>query len=142
MSSLTGPVVLFDGVCNLCNGAVNFIIDRDRSARFRFASLQSSAAKTLLQERAVTPPAAGPDGIETVYLVDGDGVWDRSEAILRIASGLGWRWSWLGVFRLVPKVLRDGAYRWVARNRYSWFGRTEACRVPTPELRARFLPEG
>ncbi|MEZ4406584.1 MAG: thiol-disulfide oxidoreductase DCC family protein [Polyangiales bacterium] len=138
MSDDARPVVLFDGVCNLCNGAVQFIVDRDPTGRFRFASLQSTAGERLLRERGVTPPEGDP---ESVLLVEGERVWSHSDAALRIARGLArpWRWAW--VFVVVPRVIRDAVYRWVARNRYRWFGKSEACRVPTPELRARFVKD-
>lgn len=132
------PVVLFDGVCNLCNGAVRFIVDRDPAGNFHFASLQSPAGQRLLRERGVTPPEGDP---ESVLLVEGERVWSRSDAALRVARGLAWPWRWAWVFALVPRVIRDAVYRWVARNRYRWFGKSEECRVPTPELRARFVKE-
>jgi predicted DCC family thiol-disulfide oxidoreductase YuxK len=132
-----GPVVLFDGVCNLCNGAVRFIVQRDRAGRFRFASLQSPAAAALLAPHGVDPAALG-----TVLLVEDGRVLSRSAAALRIARGLGGAWPLLSLFRGVPRPLRDGVYDYVARNRYRWFGRRETCMIPTPELRSRFLPGG
>jgi predicted DCC family thiol-disulfide oxidoreductase YuxK len=129
-------IVLFDGVCNLCHGAVQFIIDRDPKGRFHFASLQSERGQALLREHGVAPTAGDPD---TIYLIEDGRLFDRSTAALRIARQLSFPW-WLGAAGLVlPRVLRDVAYRFVARNRYRWFGRTNECRVPTPELRARML---
>ena len=127
-------VVLFDGVCNLCNAAVRFVIERDPSARFRFAPLDSAAARTLLQ--TARAPAALPDSI---VLVDEEGVFTRSDAALRIARRLTFPWPLAYVFILVPRVLRDALYEWIARHRYSWFGRRDTCMVPTPELKRRFL---
>jgi len=127
-------VVLFDGVCNLCNAAVRFVIERDPSARFRFAPLDSAAARALLQ--TAPAPAALPDSI---VLVDDEGVFTRSDAALRIARRLTFPWPLAYVFILVPRVLRDALYEWIARHRYSWFGRRDTCMVPTPELRERFL---
>ena len=135
--SAGGPVVLFDGVCNLCNGAVTWIIARDPAARFRFASLQSDAARTALHARGVNGPL--PDSI---ILLDADGVHVRSDAALRIARGLGWPWSLLAVLRFVPRAVRDAAYRTIARHRYRWFGRRDACMMPTPDLAHRFLDTG
>lgn len=126
-------IVLFDGVCNLCNGAVNFIIDRDPQHRFRFASLQSETARQLL----ITHPELA--GTDSIMLLTDDRVWVKSDAVLHISRYLSGPWSWLRVFRWLPRSLRDAVYDWVARNRYRLFGRTEACRVPTPELRALFL---
>jgi len=130
---VSGPVVLFDGECHLCHGAVRWIIRRDRRGEFRFASLQSAAAR-----RWTAGWGALPD---SVVLVDEAGVHTQSTAALRIAGRLGWPYSWLGVFRLVPRGVRDGVYGWIARNRYRWFGRRDACVMPTPELAARLLPE-
>ncbi len=129
-------VVLFDGVCNLCNGTVQFILDRDPAGYFRFAALQSEAGSKALAAHGRAAPAGEP---ESIVLIEGDRVYDRSDAALRIARRLGGAWSLLYAFIVVPRVVRDAVYRFIARNRYRWFGRTEECRVPTPELRARFL---
>jgi predicted DCC family thiol-disulfide oxidoreductase YuxK len=128
-------VVLFDGVCNLCNGAVNFIIDRDPSARFRFAALQSTQAAALLAPLGRVPEVEP----QSFILVEDGRVYERSTAALRIARKLPGAWKLLYAFVVVPRPLRDVVYRFVARNRYRWFGKAEACRMPTPELRARFL---
>lgn len=126
-------VVLFDGLCNLCNGSVQFIIARDRRARFKFASLQSAAAVRLLSGTAT------PASLDTVVLVEDGRVYARSDAALRIARGLGFPWALAWIFVLVPRVLRDLLYDAVARNRYRWFGRRDVCMVPSPALRDRFL---
>jgi predicted DCC family thiol-disulfide oxidoreductase YuxK len=128
------PVILFDGVCNLCNASVLFIIDRDPRGRFAFAPLQSDYAAALLREHGWQG-----DALTTVLLIEDGRVYDRSSAALRIARGLSGLWPLFSVFRIVPRPLRDLAYDWLARHRYRWFGRTESCRVPTPELRSRFL---
>jgi predicted DCC family thiol-disulfide oxidoreductase YuxK len=129
-----GAVLLFDGVCNLCNASVLFVIDRDPGRRFAFASLQSPEAARLLAERGYL----GME-LDSVLLVEGRRVYERSTAALRVARRLTGAWPLLSVFLLVPRPLRDAVYDWVARNRYRWFGRQDACRVPAPELRARFL---
>ncbi|MCL2449268.1 MAG: thiol-disulfide oxidoreductase DCC family protein [Polyangiaceae bacterium] len=134
-----GPVVLFDGVCNLCNGWVNFVIDRDPRGTLRFASLQSEAGARLLESVGAT---RDPLSLDTIVLVDGGRVYERSTAVLRVVRHLRWPWSWAVALLVVPRPIRDSVYRWVASHRYSWFGRSEVCRVPTPELRARFLAEG
>jgi predicted DCC family thiol-disulfide oxidoreductase YuxK len=131
------PVMLFDGVCNLCNASVNFVLDRDRDARLRFASLQSESARELLTARGVAAPEGDPD---SMVLIEGDRVWVRSDAVLRVCRHLPWPWRAASVFLIVPRGLRDAVYRLIARNRYRWFGRSEVCRMPTPALRARFLP--
>lgn len=128
-------VVLFDGVCNLCNGAVNYIIDRDPSARFRFAALQSAQAAALLAPLGRVPEAEP----QSFILVENGRVYERSSAALRVARKLPGAWKLFYAFVVVPTPIRDVVYRFIARNRYRWFGKAEACRMPTPELRARFL---
>jgi predicted DCC family thiol-disulfide oxidoreductase YuxK len=129
-------VVFFDGVCNLCNGTVLFLLDRDKRERLRFAPLQSEAAAALLDGRGL---ARAREALDTVLLLEGDTLYERSDAALRIAKKLSGAWPVLYVLILVPRFLRDAVYDLIARNRYRWFGRTEECRVPTPALRARFL---
>jgi predicted DCC family thiol-disulfide oxidoreductase YuxK len=130
------PVVMFDGVCNLCNGAVRFVIDRDPAGVFRFAALQSDAGRALLARLGVQLAPGDP---ETIVLVEGGRVYERSDAAVRIARRLAGPWRLFALLAIVPRRLRDAVYRFVARHRYRWFGRTAECRVPTPALRARFL---
>lgn len=128
-------LVLFDGVCNFCNSAVLFIIDRDPKERFVFAALQSDAGIAALREHGL---AELP--ISTMVLIQDGRVWLRSDAALRIAKGL--RWPWPLVFYLlawVPSSLRNVAYRYFASHRYAWFGQSDQCRLPTPALRRRML---
>ncbi len=134
--SSSGPVILFDGVCNLCNATVLFIVDRDPKGLFRFAALQSAAGAHVLASQA-----NAVRDVDSIVLVDGHGVWTESDAALRIAVALGWPWRAAGAFRVLPRQFRDAVYRWIARNRYRWFGRRDACRLPTPELRGRFLDD-
>jgi len=130
-------IILFDGVCNLCNGTVQFIVKRDRAARFRFASLQGAAARRVCAEAGIAAPdAREPDSI--IVVADGRAL-ERSDAVLAIAARLPFPWPLLGAFRVLPQGLRDLAYRFVARRRYRWFGRGESCMVPTPALRDRFI---
>ena len=129
-------VVLFDGVCNVCNDSVLFIIDRDPRGRFRFAPLQSHFAQELLG--SLGEVVAG-EGVDSMVLVEGSRAYLRSDAALRIAKGLRSPWPVLGVLLAVPRPIRDLVYDLIARNRYRWFGREEVCRVPTPELRERFV---
>lgn len=130
------PVVLFDGVCNLCNGSVNFLLDRDHRETFRFASLQSDAGQRLLAEHGL--PA---DDFDSFVLVEEGRAYTRSTAALRVARRLGFPWRLASLLLVIPAFLRDPFYDLVAKNRYRWFGKEETCRVPTPELRARFLPD-
>ncbi|MCA8831222.1 thiol-disulfide oxidoreductase DCC family protein [Hymenobacter pini] len=129
-------IILFDGVCNLCNGFVQFIIRHDAAGRFRFAALQSEEGQAILRQYQLPTPTE-PD---SVVLVMGGQAYTHSAAALHILRGLGGGWWWLaGLGLLVPRRLRDAVYRLIARHRYRWFGRQEACWLPTPELRARFL---
>lgn len=127
------PVVLFDGLCNLCNGWVRFVVKRDPSARFRFAPLQSEFA-----QRAV-PDAESLKGLDSIVLLEDGRVFVRSTAVLRILRRLRPPWPLLSAFLVVPKALRDAVYDFVARKRYRWFGRRDACMVPSAEVRDRFL---
>ncbi len=133
-------MILFDGVCNLCNGFVQFVIERDPAAHFRFASLQSQAASAMLRAHHSTRDRS--DIPDSVVLVEGDRVSTQSTAALRVARRLGFPWNLGYVFVIVPKPFRDAVYAWVARNRYRWFGKRDVCMVPTPELRGRFLSDG
>ena len=135
MSEKHRGIVLFDGVCNFCDQAVMFIVDRDRSGHFAFAPLQSVTGERLLAPHGMT-------GLSTMVLVEGDRVYTRSSAALRIARGMDGWWPLLSVLWVIPKPVRDAAYSYFAANRYKWFGKLEACRVPTPELRSRFLDLG
>lgn len=126
--------ILFDGVCNLCNGFVTFIIARDPGARFRFAPLTSDAAQALLRQSGVTMPI--PD---TVVLIEDGRVYFRSDAPLRIARGLTFPWPLAYALVIVPRFIRDRVYDAIAARRYRWFGRREVCMVPTADLRQRFL---
>jgi predicted DCC family thiol-disulfide oxidoreductase YuxK len=140
------PVVLFDGTCNFCDGAVHFMIDHERGSALRFAALQSEPGTALL-DRSTTPEKAkelregvtGDGDPDSLALVENGHVYTHSTGALRIARYLRWPWSWFAAFWIVPRPIRDAVYRWFARHRYAWFGKTSACRVPTPEFRARFL---
>src|SRR5262249_9133863 len=123
----------FDGVCNLCHAGVQFILKRDPQAKFRFAALQSAPAQNFL---AVHPIKSAGD---TMILVEGERVSTESTAALRIARYLKWPWPLLYAGILLPRCLRDPIYRWVARNRYGWFGKREECWLPAPEFAGRFL---
>lgn len=127
------PLVLFDGDCNLCHRSVQFLLQRDRVGRFRFASLQSQAGRD-----AIAAVAQG-DLPDSIMLIRGGKLTVKSTAALAIARGLRFPWPLVSVFWLVPYPLRNLVYDWVARNRIRWFGKREECWVPTPELRARFL---
>src|SRR5690606_13780833 len=128
-------VVLFDGVCNVCNDSVKFILERDQAGYFRFASLQSDVAKQLLAPFGL---AAMP--LETMALIENGRVYLRSSAMLGVARRLGGGWRVLSMLgKLVPRVVRDALYAFLVRHRYRWFGQSEQCLVPTPAVRERFL---
>lgn len=128
------PILLFDGVCNLCNASVQWVIRRDPKGIFRFAPLQSETGQSLLRQSGLSS-----EHFDTVVLVDGDRIFTRSDAALEIASRIGGLWSLLAVFRLVPRPIRNAVYDWIARHRYRWFGKTEACMIPRPEWKKRFV---
>jgi predicted DCC family thiol-disulfide oxidoreductase YuxK len=126
----THPIVLFDGVCNLCNGAVQFIIERDKHQQFRFASLQSGFGQQYQQQVGE---------VDSILLVDHGKIYQKSSAALRIARKLDGLWPMLFILIIIPPFIRDFVYDIIARNRYRWFGKKESCWLPTPDLKALFL---
>jgi len=128
-------IVLFDGVCNVCNSSMNFIIKRDAKRYFLFAPLQSPAGRSW-QERL----GLDAEHLDTTVLIEDGRAYLRSSAALRIARRLGGRYRLLYAFVVVPSPVRDFAYDWFARRRYRWFGKRDACIVPAPDVRDRFLP--
>ncbi|HET7897346.1 MAG TPA: thiol-disulfide oxidoreductase DCC family protein [Flavisolibacter sp.] len=128
------PLVLFDGVCNFCNGAVNFLIKQDKKKVFRFAALQSEKGKELLMEYGFSSVFTN-----SFVLIENGKAYQKSTAALKAARYLSLYWKWTQIFWLVPKFLRDGIYDVIAKNRYRWFGRKEQCMIPTPDIRSRFL---
>lgn len=127
-------IILFDGVCNLCNGAVRFIIRRDHKKRFRFASLQSKTGEAYLQRYNLRT-----SGLYSILLIKNDRVYDRSAAVLQIAKNLSGLWPVMYCFIIVPPFIRDAVYRVISKNRYRFFGKKDQCMIPTPELKARFI---
>ena len=128
--------LLFDGVCNLCNSTVQFIIRHDPGGQFQFASQQSEAGQRLLSRFGIKTSVALAD---SVVVVEDNRVYLESDAALRILYRLGGFWSKLYMFRVLPRPFRDWIYRQIARNRYAIFGKRESCMIPTPDLRKRFL---
>ncbi len=129
-----GPLLLFDGVCNLCDRSVQFVLDHEPAGSIRFASLQSDVGRETLAAYGLDT-----DDIDSVVFVDRGRAYIQSDAALAVAARLRAPWRWLVLGRAVPRPARDAAYGWIARNRYRWFGTRDACRVPTPQTRARFL---
>ena len=128
------PIILFDGVCNFCNGSVNFLIRQDKKNVFRFAALQSQTAQKLLAQYKKQKK-----GFESFILMQDGKAYEKSSAALKVLKKLPWYWKWAQVFWIVPKFIRDGVYDVIARNRYKWFGKKEECMIPTSEVRNRFL---
>lgn len=128
-------IILFDGVCNLCNNAVTFIIERDKKDIFRFASLQSEIGKKLIAERGLDP-----NELDSIVLIEpGVAYYRKSTAALEISRDLSGGYSLLKNFLFIPDSLRDAIYDFVANNRYKWYGKKESCMIPTPELKSKFL---
>jgi predicted DCC family thiol-disulfide oxidoreductase YuxK len=127
-------IIVFDGVCALCSGWVRFLLRHDRAGRYRFAAMQTAAGRRLLTQNGLDV-----DDPVSFLLLEGDTARTDSDAILAVLTGLGGPWRLAALARLVPAALRDPAYRWLARNRYRWFGRSDTCLVPDPSLRDRFL---
>ncbi|MDH7462413.1 thiol-disulfide oxidoreductase DCC family protein [Chitinophagaceae bacterium 26-R-25] len=127
------PVILFDGVCNLCNSSVQFVIKRDKQNRFQFASLQSEFGQRILSQHSLSS-----SDFNSFLLFENDKLFTKSTGALKVLSQLH-NWRWATIFLLVPKFIRDAVYNFIARNRYRWFGKREACWVPTPALKAKFL---
>lgn len=127
-------IVLFDGECLLCEGSVQFIIKRDPELHFRFAALQSEIGQRYLAQGPQLPA-------DSFILIEQGQYYASSTAALRVVKRLKGLWPLLYVFIIIPPPLRNAVYRWVARNRYRWFGKRDACMMPTPEMRRHFLQE-
>lgn len=128
-------IILFDGVCNLCQFGVQFIVKRDPDAYFHFASLQGATGQRLLAEHQISP-----DLDSFIYISDTK-VYNKSAAALRVARHLRGAWKIFYLFIILPRPIRDKMYEIIARNRYTWFGKQETCMLPSPELKSRFLEE-
>jgi len=126
------PIIFFDGVCNLCNGAINFIIDRDKKAYFKFAPLQSKISKKYIPESVIK-------NTDSIILWEGDQLHSKSTAALKVARHLDGAWKGLYVLIIIPKFIRDFIYDFIAKNRYKWFGKRDSCRMPTEDIKNRFL---
>ncbi|MEM7105321.1 MAG: thiol-disulfide oxidoreductase DCC family protein [Bacteroidota bacterium] len=128
------PLLLFDGVCNLCNNSVQFVIERDPNGKVNFASLQSETGQKVLEYSGMSKT-----DLTTVVLVDNGKIYTKSSAALRTAGYLDSPFRLMKLFLIVPKFIRDFFYNYIARNRYKWFGKQESCIMPTPDIKARFL---
>ena len=134
MNKYPANLILFDGVCNLCSNSVQFVIKRDKSKRYHFASLQSQTGQKLLWENNMNA-----ENFDSFILLERGKIYTKSTAALRVAITLGWFWWMLGIFLVVPVPIRNAVYNYIAKNRYKWYGKKEECWIPTPELKERFL---
>ncbi len=133
-ADIAGPIILFDAECILCSANAQFVLTHDRKKRFRLAAMQGEVGSGLYRRFGIDP--TNPDSI---IVVDGDKMLRDSDAVLAIYAGLGWPWKALALFRLVPRVIRDPLYLFVARNRYRIFGKRKSCWLPSPDYRDRLL---
>ncbi|MED3511257.1 MULTISPECIES: thiol-disulfide oxidoreductase DCC family protein [Bacillus amyloliquefaciens group] len=133
-AQLPDRVLLFDGVCNLCSGAVQFIIKRDPAGKISFASLQSDTARELLASEGLPT-----EQFDSMIFIENGRIYKKSAAVLKVSRHLRGAWRLSAVFFAVPRPLRDRAYSFIARRRYQWFGKREACMLPSPEIKNRFL---
>lgn len=131
----SNPVILFDGVCNLCSASVQFVIERDPNAYFSFASLQSDFGVNMQKKFGLEIK----DEPDSILLIEDGKMYQKSTAALKIASKLKGFWFLTGVFWIFPAFLRDILYNWIAKNRYKWYGKQESCWIPTPALKQRFI---
>ena len=130
-------IILFDGVCNLCNSAVQYVIEHDKNDVFMFAALQSDIGEKLMKERGIEASQ-----IDSIILIEqGVAYYTKSTAALKIARSFGGIWQLAGVFQWIPEKIRDWVYDYIANNRYKWYGKKEACMVPSSKIMARFLKD-
>ncbi len=134
MTEKTKNIILFDGVCNLCNNAITFVIKRDRNDLFMYAPLQSITGERLTKQHNIDTSQ-----VDSIILIRDNRVYVKSTAALKIAQKLSGLWPLLSVFLILPVFLRNWVYDYIAKNRYKWFGKKDACMIPTPELKAKFL---
>jgi len=128
------PIILFDGVCNLCNGAVQFVIKRDKKRSINFAPLQGDYGQQLLKQHHLPM-----EEFNSFLLIENGKVYAQSTAALKVCKYLTGGWPLMVGFIIVPTFIRNGIYRWIAKNRYKWFGKKDACMIPTAELKSRFI---
>ena len=136
-SEASTPIVLFDGVCHLCAWSVKFILERDPQAHFRFAPLQSDTGRRLMLEHGLDP-----DSLNSFVLIEGGRAYSESTAALRVARQLNGLWPLCYAGIILPRILRDPIYHYIAKNRYRWFGKSDSCLMPSPQLRAQLLDAG
>ena len=127
-------IILFDGVCNLCNSSVTFVIQRDKKDLFRFAALQEAVGQQLIEKHQIDTSKT-----DSIILIDGDKAYVKSTAALKVARHLGGAYPLLYGFMIIPNFIRNWVYDYIAKNRYKWYGKKESCMIPTPALKSKFL---
>ncbi len=128
-------IIVFDGVCNLCNSSITQVIERDKNNQYVFASIQGETGKKLIKERDINT-----DLIDSIILIDpGVAYYTKSTAAIKVIKSFGGIYSLFGVFEYLPESIRDAVYDYIAKNRYKWYGKKNACMIPTPELKDKFL---
>ena len=131
---MSNSIILFDGVCNFCDASINFVIERDKKGKFKYASLQSEVGEKYLNKFGLYTQS-----YDSFILVEGDKYYTKSSAALRVTKDMTGLWPMLYAFMVIPKVMRDAVYSLIAKNRYKWFGKKDECMLPSPEVRALFL---
>ncbi len=137
LEKISNPVVLFDGVCNLCSSTVQFIVKHDKKKQFRFASLQSPFGQEVMKHFGLNTTE-----LNSFILLENNKIYTRSSGALRVAKKLDGLYGWLYAFIIVPPFIRNGVYNYIAKHRYKWYGKKDACWVPTPVLRSLFWDDG
>ncbi|MGM7722590.1 thiol-disulfide oxidoreductase DCC family protein [Metabacillus sp. Hm71] len=127
-------ILLFDGVCHFCNHSVQFVIRHDKQGKFKFAALQSPIGQELLKKHNLPL-----HDFDSFVLIKNNTCYQKSTAAIQVCKEFGWLWTLCSLFIIVPKPLRDALYNFVAKNRYKWFGKSDQCMIPSPEVRKRFL---
>jgi predicted DCC family thiol-disulfide oxidoreductase YuxK len=127
-------LIMFDGVCNLCNAWVRFVVRHDPTGIFRFAAQQSPTGQAIIEHHL-----SDARRLSSVILIEDQAVYTESDAVLQILARLSPPWPWIARLRIIPRSARDACYRFVVRHRYQWFGRTEACQIPSADVRRRFI---
>lgn len=129
-------VILFDGVCNFCNSSINFVIERDKNKKFKFAPLQSAAGEKIQKQFNIDTTQ-----LESVLLIKDGKILSKSTAALYVAKDLSGMWTLIFGFIIIPPFIRNAVYNYIAKNRYKWFGKMDSCMIPTPDIKSRFLLE-
>lgn len=129
----SGQIILFDGVCNFCNGSVNFLIKRDSKGIFKYAPLQSEIGQNIIAKYNI------PETVDSIILLKENNIYIKSNAVIEIIKELKWYWEMLIIVKILPKKFRDLLYDLIANNRYKWFGKMDSCMIPDENVKSRFI---